>query len=414
MQALTVVIINDASIARGGATGLALVQARMLRALGLRVVFVAGDAGANPELEALGVEMRPLGGTHLMKATPVAAATRGLYNPAARDHLARVIAEVDSPQTVYHVHGFSKTLTPSIFAALAAVQRRCFLHAHDYFLGCPNGGFMDYRAMQPCTRVPLSAGCLATHCDKRSYPQKLWRVARQAALWRTLGRRGPWAGVLMIHPGMAPALQRSGYPAERLITLRNPAVAFRTDRVQAERNQRLVFVGRVEAEKGIEDLITAADMAQVPLVVIGDGPLREALQAQHPKVEFRGWMTRDQIGAAIGDARALVMPSRYPEPFGLVAAEASLSGLPVILPDTALLGPEVLARDLGLVCDTRNPVAFAATLRQMADLPPARIEAISRKGHAGTAALCATPDDWIAAQIALYEVVAGKAMPIAG
>ncbi|WP_444430903.1 hypothetical protein ACTTAM_08565 [Rhodobacter capsulatus] len=43
-----VVILNDASVARGGATGLALLQARLLRARGLAVVFASADRGAGP------------------------------------------------------------------------------------------------------------------------------------------------------------------------------------------------------------------------------------------------------------------------------------------------------------------------------------------------------------------------------
>ncbi len=403
MPVKRVVIINDASVARGGATGLALFQAKLLRAHKLEVVFVCGDAGDNPDLGAQGVVVRPLGGTHLMKASPLAAATRGMYNQAARRHVAAVIDEFDGPDTVFHVHGFSKTLTPAIFPALASVRTRCFLHAHDYFLGCPNGGFMDYRASLPCTRVPLSLSCLATNCDKRSYPQKLWRVAREAGLWQALDRQAPWAGILMIHPGMAPGLLRSGYPADKLIEVRNPATAFRTTRVQAEANNRFVFVGRVEAEKGIEDLIAAAALAKVPLTVIGDGPLREPLARLHPEVEFCGWMAREQIGDAIGTARALVMPSRYPEPFGLVAAEASLSGLPVILPDTALLGPEVQSRGLGLVCNTRDPDIFAAALRHMADMPAADVERMSTLAHSAARSLCVTPEQWIDAQLHLYN-----------
>ncbi|WPY96665.1 glycosyltransferase (plasmid) [Limimaricola variabilis] len=400
---LRVVVINDASLARGGATGLALLQARLLRERGIEVVFAAGDSGDNAELRAIGVDLRALGGQQLIKAPRAQAATRGIYNPAARRFIAEIVEEMSDARTVFHVHGFSKTLSPSIFAALAPVRARSFLHAHDFFLACPNGAFMDYRAAAPCSRKPLSADCLSTHCDKRSYAQKLWRVTRQATLWRTLERGADWAGLLMIHPAMRPFLEMSGYPPGLLTALRNPAIGFREERVAAEANRGVVFVGRVEAEKGIEDLVAAAARAGVSLTVIGDGPLRESLEAAHPEVRFLGWMSREQIGAAIGDARALVMPSRYPEPFGLVAAEASLSGLPVILGRHALLGTEIERLGLGLACDTRDPVAFAATLARIDAMPAAEIEAISRRGHSGAAGLCTTPAEWIEAQIGRYR-----------
>lgn len=398
-----IVIVNDASVARGGATGLALLQARLLRARGFEVTYVAGDRGGNPDLPGLGIEVITAGAEALMAAPPLTAATRGLYNRAARDLLARLIETRDTPETVYHVHGFSKVLSPSIFAALRRVAPRVFLHAHDFFLACPNGAFMDYQAMQPCERVPLSAGCLATGCDKRNHAQKLWRVARQAVLHRTLPRDAPWGGIVMIHPAMGRYLEKAGYPPALLHSLRNPATAFRAERVRAEENREILFIGRVEAEKGIEELLAAAAAARVPLRVIGDGPLRESLAARHPEVGFAGWMERPQIAREIAGARALVMPSRYPEPFGLVAAEAALSGLPVLLSRTAFLGPEMERAGLGMTCDTRDPGAFAAALRRIAELPAEEIAGMSRRGAAGAAGLCTGPDDWIEAQIRLWR-----------
>lgn len=302
-----VVIINDASVARGGATGLALLQARSLQARGIEVIYLAGDRGEGSQFEALGIEVHNVGGDALLRASPLRAATRGFYSQAARRCVADVVARHDGPDTVYHVHSFSKALTPAIFAPLQPVAPRCFIHAHDFFLACPNGAFMDYQAMQPCHRVPLSRDCLSTNCDKRNYAQKLWRVGRQTVLHRTMPRKAPWGGILMIHPGMAPFLRAAGYPEETLHSLRNPAEALGPTRVQAERNSRFVFIGRVEAEKGIEELIAAAEAASVPLTVIGEGPLRESLTARHPRVGFRGWMDRAGIAGEIATARALVI-----------------------------------------------------------------------------------------------------------
>jgi glycosyltransferase involved in cell wall biosynthesis len=402
-----VVIINDASVARGGATGLALLQARSLQARGVEVVYVAGDRGEDSQFEALGIEVHNIGGDALLRASPLRAATRGLYSQAARKRVAEVVALHDGPDTVYHVHSFSKALTPAIFGPLQRVASRCFIHAHDFFLACPNGAFMDYQAMQPCHRVPLSRDCLGTNCDKRNYAQKLWRTGRQAVLHQSMPRQAPWGGILMIHPGMAPFLRKAGYPEDTLHSLRNPAEAIGPTRVQAERNDRFVFIGRVEAEKGIEELIAAVGAIGVPLTVIGEGPLRETLTARHPEVTFRGWMDRAGIAGEIASARALVMPTRYPEPFGLVAAEASLSGLPVILSRSALLGPEIDAQGLGFACDTRDPAAFEAILRRMRDLPAEEVAKMSERGASGQAGLCTSPEEWIDRQLALYAGATG-------
>ena len=96
---LRVVVINDASLARGGATGLALLQARLLRERGIEVVFAAGDSGDNAELRAIGVDLRALGGQQLIKAPRAQAATRGIYNPAARRFIAEIVEEMADART---------------------------------------------------------------------------------------------------------------------------------------------------------------------------------------------------------------------------------------------------------------------------------------------------------------------------
>ncbi|MDA5558144.1 glycosyltransferase family 4 protein [Shimia sp. MMG029] len=401
-----VVVLNDASVARGGATGLAMKQARLLCERGVQVLYVAGDRSPEHALfPDHDIDVRHVGGMALMKRGKVAAATQGLYSGAARDFVAHLIAEEDTPDTVYHVHSFSKALTPSIFSALQTVAERVFIHGHDFFLACPNGGFMDYQREQACERRPLSMGCLSTQCDKRNGAQKAWRVARQLALHRAMPRTSAWGGILMIHPAMRRFFEMAGYDAEALHTVRNPAQALTAERVPVEENDRFFFIGRVEAEKGIGDLIAAAQLAQVPLSVVGTGPLEDSLRKAHPEVTFYGWQERSEIGRALMGARALVMPSRYPEPFGLVAAEASLSGLPVVLSESALLGPEMAQKGLGFTCNPLDHSGLAATLRSVAEMPRDEIIEMSRAGASGDGALCTSPDSWMDTQLAHYDRV---------
>ncbi len=398
-----VVVINDASVARGGATGLACLSMRLLRERGFPVTAVVGDEGQNPEFPDLDVEVVALGMHELVKTSKWKAATRGLYNKTARDLLQNWISENDTSETVYHVHGWSKILSPSIFDALRPVADRTIVHAHDFFLACPNGAFMDYQALSPCDRVPLGFSCLSKHCDKRSYPQKLWRVSRQMRLSKSFDKTAPWSKIVMIHEKMAPYFESAGYAPAFLKTIRNPAEGFSDARVQAENNKEFVFVGRVEAEKGIEELIAGAEAADVPLKVIGDGPLREKLSQQHPKMSFSGWKNRQEISQLIANARALVMPSRYPEPFGLVVAEASASGLPILISRTAFLSEQVAEEGLGFAFDARDTNMITHTLKKLRDLPHDDVKAMSERGFSRQVVLAHAPGDWIAELISSYE-----------
>lgn len=397
-----VVVLNDASVARGGATGLALLSARRLRMRGHRVTYVSGDAGDDGTLARLGVRPIALGGAALLKRGPLRAAGRGLYDPAMRDGIARVVAELDGPDTVWHLHGWTQILSPSVFDALAPVAPRTFLHAHDYFLACPNGAYFDFPRDEACARAPLSGACLAANCDRRSYAHKLWRAARQAKVRRDVAGRD-WAGVLQLHPGMTEGLVRGGIRRASIRTVRNPVEPWSATRIRAEENRRLCYVGRTETGKGVALLCEAARRAGLPLRVLGSMAGREDLVRAYPEVAFAGWTPRDRIAAAVADCRALAMPSRFGEPFGLVGPEASRSGLPVAVSKAALLAPDIEAAGLGAAVEVGDADALARGLRALMDRPDAEIAAMSRAGFAGHGAVAQTPEAWTDQLTALYE-----------
>jgi glycosyltransferase involved in cell wall biosynthesis len=69
------------------------------------------------------------------------------------------------------------------------------------------------------------------------------------------------------------------------------------------------------------------------LVVVGTGPLREEIGAE-PGVEVTGWMPHSRLAGFYAGARALLMPSRWQEPFGIVGLEALQFGVPVAAYDS--------------------------------------------------------------------------------
>lgn len=397
-----VVLLNDFSIARGGATMLVLLLLRLLRLRGIPVTMFVGDDGDNPEFTALGVDVVKLGQKRLLGANPIKSAINGIDNRTASTAISDWIDKNDTPGTVYHAHVWSQILSPSIFVPLRKVAGRTAIHAHDFFHACPNGAYMDYRKEERCPRVPLGFDCIATNCDRRAYVHKLWRVARQARLFSAMGKDVPWGKIVLIQEKMVEGFERAGYPVDSLQTVRNPASPFIAERIAAEGNKSFFFIGRLEQEKGPQDALAAARLAGVPLEVVGDGPMRAELEASYPEMIFHGWREQKDIGALLGTARALVIPSRLPEPFGLVAAEAAASGLPLILTDMAFLADEVVERGMGIACNTQNNATFADALSHIAGLPEREMRAMSERAFASGMKLANTETEWVDALLQIY------------
>jgi rhamnosyl/mannosyltransferase len=139
-----------------------------------------------------------------------------------------------------------------------------------------------------------------------------------------------------------------------------------------------LFVGRLVYYKGLDLLLDA--VSQVPkaeLVVVGDGPLRNKLEAQArseglaERVRFTGEISDVALQAEMARACALVLPSVGPsETFGLVQLEAMAAGLPVV--STSLpTGVSEVNRDrvTGRVVPPGNRQALVGALTELKENP---------------------------------------------
>jgi glycosyltransferase involved in cell wall biosynthesis len=108
-------------------------------------------------------------------------------------------------------------------------------------------------------------------------------------------------------------------------------------------------------------------MPDVDLRIAGSGPAEDRLRRQSrglPNVRFEGLLDHDQIRQLFRDARAIIMPSLFPETFGMVAAEAMSLNIPVIARNRGALPELVAAASGGLLFD--NEAQLADYMRRIA------------------------------------------------
>lgn len=406
-----VVIINDEAVASGGAAALALLSARLLHEAGIPVTFLTGDTGTGFPLQGNhNVEIDGLGSQPLLKLPVHRRIMDGAYNKAAYEAITRYIAQKDTPGTVYHVHAWAQILSPSIFSALKPVYSRLIISAHDFTLVCPNGSYANFNTNSVCSLTPLSGRCLASNCDKRRYADKLWRFARSWLRTRLLDMSKSNCTIASIHPMMNSWLERGGIPSSRIRTVLNPVKPFAKKRIPAEENSDIFFIGRLEFEKGVDIAAEAARTVGRRLRVIGDGAFREELLQRYPEVICEGWKTHDEISALLQEARFVVMPSRLPEPFGLVAHESLQSGIPIVAFKSAFIANEARELGCGIVAEASDAESLAAAFAELDS--DDRVQHMSKTAFALSPGLANTPQSWCNELIALYgECLAGEKLP---
>jgi len=118
----------------------------------------------------------------------------------------------------------------------------------------------------------------------------------------------------------------------------------------------IVYAGRLSKEKGVLELVEAA--RGLPLVVVGDGPLRSRVP------EARGFVSRDELELLLGSAAVVACPSRR-EGFGLTCLEAMAHGKPAVASAVGGLLDLVVEGETGLLVPPRDPQALRAALAKL-------------------------------------------------
>ncbi len=143
----------------------------------------------------------------------------------------------------------------------------------------------------------------------------------------------------------------------------------------------LLYVGRLEYEKGVHDAIAALPRIRrthpgTTLTIAGDGTQQDWLVecARRHRVlkatRFVGRLDHAALLALLHRADAAVLPSHY-EPFGLAALEAAAAGTPLVTSNVGGLGEAVIDGVTGMSCPPRDVAALAAAVRSVLDDPSA-------------------------------------------
>jgi glycogen synthase len=145
-------------------------------------------------------------------------------------------------------------------------------------------------------------------------------------------------------------------------------------------NPRVLGYGRMVGDKGFDIAIRAfvTVLERRPgarLVLAGEGPARAGLERLAVEcevahaVEFVGGVAPEDVPALINTASLVIVPSRWEEPFGLVALEAALMARPVVASRVGGLGEVVEDGITGILVDRDNPVALANAIIHIVDDP---------------------------------------------
>jgi glycosyltransferase involved in cell wall biosynthesis len=240
---------------------------------------------------------------------------------------------------VVHAHNLHPLFGWRALAAARAEGARVVLHLHQYRLVCANG--VCFTNGEQCTRchgrntLPgVLHNCRAGRAEALAYGVSL-------ALWQS-------RVVDHVDAAIVPSvfarerLRELGAPLdfERVHVLpppvpevaQNQTVSTSLGRSAPAPGAYALVASRLAPEKGIDVAVDACRLADVPLVIAGDGPELRALRtrAEGSDTFFAGAVGDAELARLRTGAALAIVPSRSGETFGMAAAEAMAAGVAVV------------------------------------------------------------------------------------
>jgi glycosyltransferase involved in cell wall biosynthesis len=351
---MKILLINDYGAPIGGAEVLTFALRDELRRLGHDVRLFASSAGTGPaSSEADYLCYGTLSRFRTLLQT---------LNPWAFVRLRRVLQEFQPD--VVHVRMFLTQLSPLILPLLRRVP--ALYHVVWYRPICLTGTKL----------LPTGASCQSPAgwaCHRNAcVPLRDWMPLHfQMWLWRA------WRHVFRRTVANSRAVQ------ERLIAdgigsvevIHNGVTVESLTRVLSP-NPVAVFAGRLVSEKGVDVLlhafaIVARELPEARLILAGDGPERAELAALAEKLDiatrvtFLGHLSKGEMERKFAQAWVQVVPSRWAEPFGLVAVEAMMRGTAVVASSMGGLNEIVRDGATGLLVPPNDSHALAEKLKEV-------------------------------------------------
>lgn len=268
---------------------------------------------------------------------------------------------------VMYMHGLR---SPESEEALAEVAPAVFF-AHSYYGTCVSGGKLhQFPGEMICERA-FGTACLAAFYPRRCGGLSPVTLYRQFTLQtRRRHMLDGYSRVIVASEHMRREYTRNGW-GHKVSVVPLPLFEMPVER-EPQRSEawRLLFLGRFEKQKGVDTALDAAALVarrvgrRVRLQLSGMGSLRAHVETRarelvqrEPRldVEVTEWLSDEDLSGALASTDLLLVPSIWPEPFGLVGIEAASHGVPAVAFDVGGI-PEWLEDGVtGRLVDPRGP-----------------------------------------------------------
>jgi len=297
-----------------------------------------------------------------------------IHSSVAVNKIEQLIIQ-EKPQ-IAHLHNIYHQLTPSIIPILKRHGVKVVLTLHDCKLVCPS--YFALRNSKICTACSGGKFWNAFTLNCQNSLMRSFLLSAEAFYHKW---RGSYDKVdLFLSPSRFFAdLTMQRIPKEKIKVLHN-GIDISSYKPNYADQGYCLFFGRISNEKGVETLLKAHQELQpnVPLKIVGSGPLEETLRQKYPKIEFLGYQSGHPLHDLIANAAFIVAPSQGYENCPMIVLESMAFGKPIIGSKIAGLLEQIEDGKTGFLFEMGNVTELAKKMKLLAE----NAELRSQMGHA--------------------------------
>ena len=302
-----------------------------------------------------------------MRLGKVRAFLSGIYNPASRRAMRKILA--DQRPDVVHVHNVFPLISPSILPECKKASVPVVMTVHNYRLVCPTGLHMIGGTVCEKCRHGKEFWCAIKNCTGSFAKSLGYSIRNYVARKRRFFLDNVDVFVVLSEFQRQRFIQ-DGIDAARIAVVPN-MVGVDNDGMPGLNGEFVGYIGRVSPEKDVGSLMAAAaECENIPFKAAGSYQAMEHLPKQAPpNFEFLGHLDRKEVAAFYNSARMIVLPSVWFETFGIAIVDAMMHSKPVVCSRIGALPHIVDDGKTGLLFEPGNAEDMAEKIKYLWDRP---------------------------------------------
>ena len=284
-----------------------------------------------------------------------------IYSFEAKKKIMQVIDNF-KPDIV-HMNNINFQLTPSIIHGIKKRGIPVVQTVHDYQMICPNHLLYNFDKNTPCEKCTGGShiNCIKNRCIHGSLIKSIIGFI-EAKFYRFVKT------YKMVDLYVCPSnflenklISSKEFYKGKTLTIHNFIDKEKFSKVDCEKDDYIVYVGRLSKEKGVEHIAGVAKLLpEYTFVVAGSGPDEDILK-NNPNIKLAGFLTGEKLTEVMGKARVLLLPSVCYENCPLSILEAHSMELPVVTMNSG--GMAELVKDGVTGSCVNEPTAEGIALR---------------------------------------------------